>query len=116
IDVQLYKMMSNEYRFFPVTVSVNACAEYLRNTFGARELVASHSNMQPCNVKPAIYRVYNGIPDMSRFPPHMPRGNYKAVVNFTHHGMLLVEMDLYGSIKDKPIDWKKIPKNPRYSL
>ncbi|KAF2894835.1 hypothetical protein ILUMI_11339, partial [Ignelater luminosus] len=49
VEVQAYKFMSNEYRFFPITVSVNACVEYNRNIVGYKELLVKTSNIDPCN-------------------------------------------------------------------
>ncbi|KAF2904290.1 hypothetical protein ILUMI_01883, partial [Ignelater luminosus] len=51
LHVQLYKFMSNEYRFFPVFVSVNMCAEYRKNSFGVKDLLTRTSNHDPCHLK-----------------------------------------------------------------
>ncbi|KAF2891490.1 hypothetical protein ILUMI_14683, partial [Ignelater luminosus] len=49
---QVYKMMSNEYRIFPVFVSYNICAEYTRNSFGAKDLLSKiATNIKPCDLK-----------------------------------------------------------------
>ncbi|KAF2893419.1 hypothetical protein ILUMI_12754, partial [Ignelater luminosus] len=50
-EVQLYKLSSNEYRFFPVTFTANGCAEYTKNSFGMRDLLTRTSNANPCNMK-----------------------------------------------------------------
>ncbi|KAF2904292.1 hypothetical protein ILUMI_01885 [Ignelater luminosus] len=111
MDIQLYKMMSNEYRFFPVTVKVNACAEFTRNTFSVQDTVFKYSNIRPCNLKPDFYYIRNGMPDFSKCPPHMPRGSYKIVWTVTFHSYLIYVLEMYGKILDKPVDWKKIPKH-----
>ncbi|KAF2886186.1 hypothetical protein ILUMI_19987, partial [Ignelater luminosus] len=51
IDVQLYKMMSNEYRFFPVTFSMNECSEYKKNSFGMRDIFTRYSNIDLCDMR-----------------------------------------------------------------
>ncbi|KAF2888417.1 hypothetical protein ILUMI_17756 [Ignelater luminosus] len=112
MHIQVYKLTSNEYRFFPVTVSVNICAEYTKNTFSAKDVLSKlPTNLTPCNLKKDLYYLGNGRPDFSRFPPHLPRGAYKMVVNCTYHSNLLYTAEFYGQIKDKPVDWKNIPKH-----
>ncbi|KAF2890814.1 hypothetical protein ILUMI_15359, partial [Ignelater luminosus] len=51
IDVQVYKMMSNEYRFFPVTFTMNTCSEYKKNSFGIKDMLTKYSNIDPCDLK-----------------------------------------------------------------
>ncbi|KAF2895876.1 hypothetical protein ILUMI_10299 [Ignelater luminosus] len=111
LDIQVYKFMSNEYRFFPITVRVNTCAEYIRNTFRIKEILPKVSNIKPCNMKRGFYYIRNGVPDFSKFPPQLPRGMYKMVWTCTYHSYLLYELEHYGKIVDKPIDWRKIPKH-----
>ncbi|KAF2904725.1 hypothetical protein ILUMI_01452 [Ignelater luminosus] len=103
-------MMSNEYRFFPVTVKVNVCAEYTKNTSGLRDIMSKMSNFKPCDLEKGTYYIKNAMPDFSEFPPQMPRGQYKAVGTFTYRSYPFYVLEFYGKIKDKPIDWKKIPK------
>ncbi|KAF2883642.1 hypothetical protein ILUMI_22514 [Ignelater luminosus] len=111
IDVQVYKMMSNEYRFFPVTFTANACAEYIKNSFSFRDSLTRGSNLRPCNLKKGVYYIRNEIPDFSRYPPHLPTGSYKLVHQYLFRSMSCAQVDFYGRIVDKPIDWKNIPKS-----
>ncbi|KAF2904291.1 hypothetical protein ILUMI_01884, partial [Ignelater luminosus] len=113
LHIQAYKlmMMSNQYRFFPVTVNVNACAEYTKNTFGVKDILSKVSNMRLCNMKKGFYYIRNATPDFSKFPPHLPRGSYRMEANFTYYSSALFTLEFYGKIKDKPIDWKNIPKH-----
>ncbi|KAF2883643.1 hypothetical protein ILUMI_22515 [Ignelater luminosus] len=110
LDIQLYKMMSNEYRFFPVTFRANFCVEYTKDSFGFRNMLARTSNVNPCNMKKGIYYIRNAIPDFSRYPPHLPTGSYKLVHEFLFGSSRWAQVDFYGRIVDKPIDWKNIPK------
>ncbi|KAF2889510.1 hypothetical protein ILUMI_16663, partial [Ignelater luminosus] len=50
ISVQVYKMMSNEYRFFPITFKANTCAEYKKNSFSIRDMFSKSSNLEPCHL------------------------------------------------------------------
>ncbi|KAF2883641.1 hypothetical protein ILUMI_22513 [Ignelater luminosus] len=54
-DVQLYKMMSNEYRFFPLTFKANACVEYRKNSFSLKDMLTGTSNLTPCNMKKVLF-------------------------------------------------------------
>ncbi|KAF2896451.1 hypothetical protein ILUMI_09725 [Ignelater luminosus] len=104
-------MMSNEYRIFPVFVTVNVCAEYTKNSFGAKDILSkTNTNMKPCDMKKGFYYVYNLMPDFSKFPPHLPCGSYKIVTTVSYHSDRTYVLELYGKIKDKPVDWRKIPK------
>ncbi|KAF2889144.1 hypothetical protein ILUMI_14768 [Ignelater luminosus] len=111
LDVQLYKFTSNEYRFFPVFFSANVCAEYKKNSFGIKDLLTRTSNQAPCNLKKGPYYVKNAIPDSSKLPPHLPRGQYKLEATAKYHSFCVYTVELYGKIKDKPVDWKNIPKH-----
>ncbi|KAF2886559.1 hypothetical protein ILUMI_19614 [Ignelater luminosus] len=115
LDVQFYKMMSNEYRFFPLTFSANICAEYMRNTCGLKDFAIKASNMNPCRLHKGKYYVHNVMPDFSRFPPHMPRGSYKVVSELSFHSIRCAQVDYYARVVDKPIDWKNIPKSSKYN-
>ncbi|KAF2901138.1 hypothetical protein ILUMI_05048 [Ignelater luminosus] len=110
MDVQVYKFSSNEYRFFPVTVSLNVCAEYFRNSCDVKTILARVSNMNLCNMKKGYYYIKDGLPDYSKFPPHIPRGLYKMSFEYKYYEKYYAKLDFYGEVKDKPIDWKKIPK------
>ncbi|KAF2886674.1 hypothetical protein ILUMI_19499 [Ignelater luminosus] len=110
IDVQLYKMMSNEYRFFPVTFKESLCREYKKNSFGMKDLVTRYSNANPCDLRKNVPLTINKwIPDSSTFPPHLPVGSYKMVIRFLFHNEFVLQTDFYGRIIDKPIDWKNLP-------
>ncbi|KAF2895721.1 hypothetical protein ILUMI_10453 [Ignelater luminosus] len=108
IDIQAYKFTNNEYRFFPITVSVNACVEHLRDTFGYRTMLAKTSNIDFCNLTKGFHYVKNAIPDFSKYPPHLPRGMYKIVVMLKGDCVNYMQLDFYGSLKDKPDTWKKL--------
>ncbi|KAF2895722.1 hypothetical protein ILUMI_10454 [Ignelater luminosus] len=108
LDLQVYKFTSNEYRFFPITVNVNACAEYARNTFGMKDLLSKTSNMNFCNLKKGFNYVKNAIPDFSKYPPHLPRGMYKIACTFKTDSRTSMQLDFYGAIKDKPDYWKRL--------
>ncbi|KAF2886779.1 hypothetical protein ILUMI_19395 [Ignelater luminosus] len=109
-DVQLYKMMSNEYRFFPVTFKASVCTEWKKNSFGAKDLLTRYSNLDVCNLRKGFpYTINKMILDTSRFPPHMPVGSYKLVTRFLVHSDFNCQVDLYIRFVDKPIDWKKLP-------
>ncbi|KAF2883820.1 hypothetical protein ILUMI_22351 [Ignelater luminosus] len=58
MSVQLYKMMSNEYRFFPVTFQANTCAEYNRNSFSIRDMLSRSSNLNACHVQKVTHLFY----------------------------------------------------------
>ncbi|KAF2898752.1 hypothetical protein ILUMI_07422 [Ignelater luminosus] len=114
-DIQVYKLMSNEYRFFPLTITnANVCAEYNRNSFGLKDMFTKSSNVKPCDMKKGVYYARNQIPDESRFPPHMPRGSYKIVGQMKLHSYKFAEAIMYIRVVDKPIDWTKIPKTNKY--
>ncbi|KAF2892593.1 hypothetical protein ILUMI_13579, partial [Ignelater luminosus] len=51
VEAQAYKFVSNEYRFFPVTVKVNACKEYSRDSLGLKEMLTKSSTINPCSMK-----------------------------------------------------------------
>ncbi|KAF2891554.1 hypothetical protein ILUMI_14619, partial [Ignelater luminosus] len=51
MEVQMYKMMSNEYRFFPLTFKANTCAEYKRDSFDIKGMLSRSSNVDPCNFR-----------------------------------------------------------------
>ncbi|KAF2895033.1 hypothetical protein ILUMI_11141 [Ignelater luminosus] len=113
-DVQLYKMMSNEYRFFPLTFKANTCAEYKKNSFGIKDLFTRYSNMDICDLRKGFPYTVNGmIPDASRFPPHIPIGSYKLVIRFLFHDDFMAQIDFYLRIIDKPVDWMKVPSFKR---
>ncbi|KAF2887815.1 hypothetical protein ILUMI_18360 [Ignelater luminosus] len=114
MEVQLYKMMSNEYRFFPLTFKANECAEYKKNSFGIKTMLSRSSNMDPCNLRGGfLYTVDKMIPDVSTFPPHLPLGSYKLVIRFLFHSDFQAQGDIYLRIVDKPIEWKKLPSLKR---
>ncbi|KAF2886778.1 hypothetical protein ILUMI_18281 [Ignelater luminosus] len=114
VDVQVYKMMSNEYRFFPVTFQANVCTEYKKNSFGIKDVFTRYSNLDACDLRKGIpYTVNKLIPDFSRFPPHIPLGSYKMVLRFLFHNDFQVQIDAYMRAVDKPIDWKKLPSFER---
>ncbi|KAF2904300.1 hypothetical protein ILUMI_01865, partial [Ignelater luminosus] len=80
IEVQLYKMMSNEYRFFPLTFKTSLCTEYKKNSFGMNDLLTRYSNVNLCDLRKGItYTMNKIIPDFSKFPPHLPVGSYKLL-------------------------------------
>ncbi|KAF2897606.1 hypothetical protein ILUMI_08575 [Ignelater luminosus] len=114
LEVQLYKFVSNEYRFFPVFVTVNPCSEFSRNTFGAKTIFSKTSNIDPCNMKKSIYHVRNAVPDSSKFPPHLPHGKYEILCTFTYYSYELSVIEFYVEFIDKPVDWRKIPKRNRH--
>ncbi|KAF2894745.1 hypothetical protein ILUMI_11428 [Ignelater luminosus] len=109
VDAQLYKFTSNEYRFFPVTVTLNACVEYSRNAFGLKDMLDKFSNLNLCKMVKKPYLLRNATLDASRFPPHMPRGSYKLVAQFLLHSIPYAEVNFYGRIVDKPLEWTKLP-------
>ncbi|KAF2901218.1 hypothetical protein ILUMI_04969 [Ignelater luminosus] len=64
-----------------------------------------------CPFLQGVFYIRNATPDFSKFPPHLPRGSYRMDCNYTYYSSLLFALEFYGKIKDKPIDWEKIPKH-----
>ncbi|KAF2895206.1 hypothetical protein ILUMI_10966 [Ignelater luminosus] len=109
-SVQAYKMASNEYRFFPVTFKANVCSEYNRNSFSMKDMLKKSSNLNPCDLKKGLYYVDMLALDYSKWPPHMPVGSYKLDIDMYVNLDVVIRVNIYGRILDKPIDWKNIPK------
>ncbi|KAF2893626.1 hypothetical protein ILUMI_12547, partial [Ignelater luminosus] len=77
IDLQLYKFASNEYRLFPLQFAVNVCHEIKEDRFGVIEGLRSAINVElTCPLKKRRYIVKNEVLDYTKFPPHIPRGQY----------------------------------------
>ncbi|KAF2901186.1 hypothetical protein ILUMI_05004 [Ignelater luminosus] len=79
---------------FPLGIAEELCGYLLQGIYYARDL----------------------LPDASSFPPHIPRGSFKIVVQFRLFSYTFAELHLYIRVVDKPIDWNKIPKFERYQL
>ncbi|KAF2886497.1 hypothetical protein ILUMI_19676 [Ignelater luminosus] len=104
-NVQVYKFLSNEFRYFPVTLSLNMCEEYKKNTFGLLDLFRTYSNVKvnSCPLPQGNYSMKNGKIDFSQFPPHIPKGTYKTEVKLFNDRDYLGHFDVIADVSPKEI-------------
>ncbi|KAF2893173.1 hypothetical protein ILUMI_13002 [Ignelater luminosus] len=98
---QVYKLMSNEYRYFPIRYGINACKAIAANVMGIHKILEC-GNFTGCRgvEKGKTYHICNWTIDESKYPPRMPRGSYMVEVTVMYHEEEVGVINGFGEVLD----------------
>ncbi|KAF5299815.1 hypothetical protein FQR65_LT09337 [Abscondita terminalis] len=97
----VYRHVGNAYRILPIDFAINTCEPNKKNVLGLRSIL-NHTNFRRCPIQPGYYYLNKYKLEEDKFPPHIPFGDYKLVVNiYTTNQTFLCSGEWYGTVARK---------------
>ncbi|KAF2886498.1 hypothetical protein ILUMI_19677 [Ignelater luminosus] len=79
---------------------LNACEELPKNIFGIYDMLKTYTNADRCPFKMGNYYIRHGVFNVSKLPPYLPRGQYKAEIKGYNNKDYVGEVNIIATVID----------------